>query len=130
MLESRRYRLAKWMRWLARVIGLIAATMCLVILIGEAVVEDWEATNQADMIAGILIGVFGAIALAGCIISWWRERLAVILLVLTAIGFGIHISIYAGRNHFIAWLMVGFPYLVAAGLLFYSWRLSRQLRIH
>jgi len=104
--------------------------MCLVVLIGEGVIEDWEAINQADMIAGILIGVFGAIALAGCIISWWRERLAGILLILTAIGFGIHIGIYAGRNHFIAWLMVGFPYLVAATLLFYSWWLSRQLRIH
>jgi len=130
MSDSKQYRLAKWLRWSARVIGLIAATMCLVVLIGEGVIEDWEAINQADMIAGILIGVFGAIALAGCIISWWRERLAGILLILTAIGFGIHIGIYAGRNHFIAWLMVGFPYLVAAALLFYSWWLSRQLRIH
>ena len=74
--------------------------------------------------AGILIGVLGIIGLTGCIVSWWREELAAILLVLTAVGFGIHIGIYAGRNHFLAWLMLGFPYLVAAMLLFYSWRLG------
>jgi len=122
-------KIAKRMRWAARVIGLLAATLCLVMLIGEAVAqvvtEGWKAIN-ADIVAGILIGVLGAIGLAGCIVSWWRERLAAILLVLTAVGFGIHIGIFAGRNHFLAWLIVGFPYLIAAVLLFYSWRLSRQ----
>jgi len=103
--------------------------MCLMMLIISATVEvlaeGWEAIN-ADIVAGILIGVLGAIGLAGCIVSWWRERVAGILLVLTAIGFGIHIGLVAERNHFLAWLMVGFPYLVAAVLLFYSWRLSRK----
>ena len=130
MLGSKQHRLAKRMRWAGRVIGLLAAAVCLMMLIGEAIVgvlaEGREAINQADMVAGILIGVLGVIGLAGCIVSWWRERLAAILLVLTAVGFGIHIGICAGRNHFLAWLMVGFPYLVAAVLLFYSWRLSRK----
>ncbi len=59
--------------------------------VAEVVTEGWKAIN-ADIVAGILIGILGAIGLADCIVSWWRERLAAILLVLTAVGFGIHIG--------------------------------------
>jgi len=114
------------MRWAARVIGLLAAGFFLAMLIGSAVAEVLTEGLEPITIEGILIGVLGALGLAGCIVSWWRERLAGILLVLTAAGFGIHIGLCAGHNHFLAWLMVGFPYLVAAVLLFYSWRLSRK----
>ena len=98
-------------------------------LIGETVTEvlaeGWKPID-ADIVAGILIGVLGLIGLAGCIVSWWRGRLASLLLFLTAVGFGIHIGIYAGRNHFLAWLMVGFPYLIASVLLFVSLQFSQR----
>ena len=126
MSGSEQYRLAKRMRWSARIIGLLAAAMCLIMLLGEAVAESWEVTNQTDIIQGSLIGVLGVIGLAGCIISWWRERLSSLLLALTAAGFGIHIGLCAGRNHFLAWLMIGFPYLIASVLLLNSWLLSRK----
>ena len=130
MLGSKQYRLAKRMRWAARIIGLLAAGLCLFMLIGSTVAEvltgAWETTSQTDIIQGSLIGVLGAIGLGGSIVSWWRERLASILLVLTAIGFGVHIGICAGRNHFLVWLMMGFPYLIASVLLFNSWLLSRK----
>ena len=130
MLESKQYRLAKRMRWAARVIGLLAAGVCLLMLIGstvaEVLAEGWKPIN-ADIVVGILIGVLGAIGLAGCIMSWWRERLASILLVLTAIGFGVHIGLFAGRNHFLVWLMMGLPYLIASVLLFNSWQLSKKI---
>ena len=130
MPESNQHRLAKRMRWAARVIGLLAAGVCLLMLIGSAIAEvltgAWETTSQADIIQGSLIGVLGVIGLAGCIVSWWRERFASILLALTAAGFGIHIGLCAGRNHFLAWLMVGFPYLIASVLLFNSWLLSKK----
>ena len=130
MLEGKQYRLAKRMRWAARIIGLLAAGLCLFMMIGSTVAEvltgAWETTSQTDIIQGSLIGVLGAIALAGCIVSWWRERLASILLVLTAVGFGIHIGLVAGRNHFLVWLIMGFPYLIASVLLLNSWLLSRK----
>ncbi len=130
MLESKQYRLAKRMRWAARIIGLLAAGVCLLMLIGstvaEVLAEGWKPIN-ADIVVGILIGVLGAIGLAGCIMSWWRERLASILLVLTAIGFGVHIGLFAGRNHFLVWLMMGLPYLIASVLLFNSWQLSKKI---
>jgi hypothetical protein len=96
------------------------------ILIGEGIAEGWDIAARADMIAGILIGVLGVIGLSGCIISWWRERLAAILLFLTAVGFGIHIGVYAGQNHFLVWSTIGFPYLLAAVLLISSRWLSKE----
>ena len=119
---SKQDRLAKRMRWAARVIGLIAAVFLVTMLIGAAVVEGVEPVD----IAGITLGLLATVALVGCISSWWWERLAAILLISTAIGFAIHIGIFAGRNHFLAWSMVGLPYLIAGVLLFASRRLSTR----
>ncbi len=126
-MESKQYLLAKRMRWTGRVIGLFTAGFFLAFLIGEAIsevlAEDWEATIGVE---GILLGILVAIALAGCIISWWRQRIGGILLILASIGLGIHIGIIAPRNHFLVWLMLGLPYLIAGGLLLYAWWLERK----
>jgi len=130
MVGSTQRGAAKGMRWAARAIGLLAAALILLMVIasaiGEAVTEGWGAGNQAELIQGALIGVLGALGLAGCIVSWWRLRLGGILLVLTSVGFAIHIGLLAGHSHFLAWSMLGLPYLVAAALLFVSWRLSAE----
>ena len=126
-MESKQYLLVKRMRWTGRVIGLFTAGFFLAFFIGEAIsevlAEDWEATIGVE---GILLGILVAIALAGCIISWWRQRLGGILLILASIGLGIHIGIIAPRNHFFVWLIMGLPYLIAGGLLLYAWWLERK----
>ncbi len=126
-MESKQYLLAKRMRLTGRIIGLFTAGFFLAFLIGEAIsevlAEDWEATIGVE---GILLGILVAIALAGCIISWWRQRIGGILLILASIGLGIHIGIIAPRNHFLVWLVLGFPYLIAGGLLLYAWWLERK----
>lgn len=126
MSDSKQYRLARRIRLTGRVIGLVAAGFSLVFLVAQAIGGAITEDSTGDVIAGILLAILIAIALAGCILSWWRERLAAILLVLVAIGLGIHIGIYAGRNHFLAWSMIGLPYLAAGGLLFYAWWLERK----
>ncbi|MDD4876086.1 MAG: hypothetical protein PHQ86_02995 [Dehalococcoidales bacterium] len=122
-------RLAKRIKLAGRVIGLCAVVFFLSIFVGEAIfeilAEDWEIT--AVSIEGILIGVLGLIALIGCILSWWRERLASILLISTAVGFGIHIAIFAERNYLLTWLIIGLPYLISGGLLYVSWQLSKEI---
>ena len=125
-MENRRYRLARRMRFTGRVIGLVAAGFFLAFMIGEAIGEALKGLGPIMEIEGILLGILIVIALAGGILSWWREQLAGILLILASIGLGIHIGVCAGRNHFLAWLMVGFPYLVAGGLLLYAWWLERK----
>ncbi|MFH1662348.1 MAG: hypothetical protein ABH934_00245 [Chloroflexota bacterium] len=126
MPDSKQYRLARRARLTGRVIGLVAAGFSLVFLVAEVIGGAMAEDSAGDVIAGVLLAILVAIALAGCILSWWRERLAAILLVLVAIGLGIHIGVYAGRNHFLAWSMVGLPYLAAGGLLLYAWWLEKK----
>lgn len=125
-MESKQHLLAKIMRRTGRIIGLVAAVFFLVILVGEAIGETLSEGGELIETAGVLLAALSAVALAGCILSWWRERLAGILLVLVSIGLGIHIGAFAGRNHFLAWSMVGLPYLIAGGLLLSAWWLERK----
>ena len=102
MTDDKQYNLAAAMGFIGRVIGFTAALFMMVMLIGGAFAETGPMKT-----AGILLAIIGAAALAGCILSFWRERLAIVLLLLVTIGLGIHIGVYAGRNHFVTWLVLG-----------------------
>ena len=121
MIEGRQNRRTKRMRLAARIIALGAAGLFLVALIGSAFAEDEPITTE-----GMLLIIIVGIALAGGIVSWWRERLAGILLVVAALAMGAHIAAYAGRNQILVWLAMGFPYLIAGGLFLKCWRDSRE----
>ena len=121
-MESKQYYLAKWLRWAGRVIGLVAAVFYLVMLVTPAIFDLLAGDGEA---VSILLAVLVGVALAGAILSWWREWPGGILLVLASIGLGILIAVYAGRDHVLAWFRLGLPYLVAAILLFTSRRLAR-----
>lgn len=122
---NNRIRLAKRMRWTARVIGLCVAGFFLTFLIGDAItsilIEGLPPVTREVMVEVIPMGVLGGIALAGGIVSWRRERLASILLIAAAIGVGILIEVPAQVR-----LMFGLPYLIAGVLLLTSWWLSRK----
>lgn len=119
-------RKARIMTLAGQIIGLIVAIFMAIMVIGSAAGEIIEDEPLPFDVEGVTLGIITIVALAGCIISWWRERLAGILLILVAIGLAIHIGICAGRNHVLAWITLGLPYLIAGGLLFGSWRLSRN----
>ena len=122
-----RHSLARLMGWAGRIIGLVAALFFLTVIIGEAIGEAISDDTGTLTTAGALLAALSGLALVSCVLSWWRERLAGILLVLIAIALGIHISLYAGQNHFLVWLAIGFPYLLAGGLLIFSaWWLERK----
>jgi len=112
------------MRLAGRIIALVITVIGGVMLIGGAIQEGLEASTTDG---GVQLGIIGAFALAGCILSWWRVRAAGILLVAVAAALGAHIGVFAGRNHLLVWSMLGLPYLVAGILLLNSWRLSREL---
>lgn len=125
MLE-RNQRLARRMTWIARIVGLVTAMFLAIMVIGSAAGEIINDEPIPFDVEGVTLGVITVVALTGCIISWWQERLAGTLLVLAAIGLAVHIGISAGRNHVLAWTMLGLPYLIAGMLFFGSWRLSRN----
>ncbi|MBA7698462.1 hypothetical protein ES703_107139 [subsurface metagenome] len=128
--RASRQRTAKRMRWVGRIICLVITIFGATMLIGEAVSEILSHGFITTSMAGSLLVLIGIIALAGCILSWWKDLLASIMLVITSAGLGVHIGIFAGHNHFLAWLMLGLPYLIAGLSLFYAWRLSRPVEGH
>ena len=121
MLENRDNRLTRRTRWAARVIGTIAAVFLVGMLIASAISEG---IGPITVEIGTLV-LLGMLSLSGCIASWWRDMPAGILLILTAVGLGVHIGCFAGHNHVLAWSIIGLPYLVAGILILNSWRLSR-----
>jgi hypothetical protein len=124
MLESERYRLARLSRWAARAIGTIAAVFFVLMLIGSALSEGLGPVTTESVTLVLLV----AVALAGCAVSWWRDMTAGVLLILTSIGFAVHIGCFAGHGHALAWSIIGLPYLVAGVLILSAWWLSRQNR--
>ena len=123
-------RSAKVIVWTGRVIGLIAAISWLLAISASAAYDitndGWQETTGQDIVQGALIAVIAAIALTGCIFSWWRPRFSALLLVIASAGMGTHIALIAGRNHFLAWSASGLPYLIAGVLFFGSWWVNRR----
>jgi hypothetical protein len=120
------------MRLAARIIGFGITVFGGIMLIGEAVGEftqkGWAVITEATPSdPGVLLVIIGAVALAGCILSFWRERASGIMLVAVAGALAAHIANFAGRNHLLVWSMLGLPYLVAGVLFLNSWRLSQEL---
>jgi len=133
VVQSERYRLARRLKLAGRGIGFVAIGFGGTMLIGEAVGEyfgeGWAVITEATPTdPGVLLAIIGAVALAGCIASWWKEQPAGILLVSAAAAFGVHIANFAARNQMLVWAAVGLPYLVAGVLFLNSWRISRELR--
>jgi len=115
-------------RLAARIIGFGAIGFHVSMSVGwlykEVVAKGLAAITIVEWVPG---GVLGGVVLAGCILSFWRERAAGIMLVSAAVVSGI-LNIVAGGDHqLMVWLIVVLPYLVAGILFLNSWRLSRQL---
>ena len=117
-------KLTNFLRWTGRIIASIAAIWFVVIFIGSAITAITEGADPITIETGTLV-FLGVIAVAGGILSWWKDAMSGILLFLTSVGLGIHISCYAGHNHVFAWVLIGLPYLIASILMVSSWRLSK-----
>lgn len=123
-------RSAKVTLWTGRIIALLVSIFWL-LAISAGTAHDVTTDNGlelsgSDVVQGALIAVIAAIALAGCIFSWWRLRLSALLLIIASAGMGIHIAFNAGRNHFFAWTVSGLPFLIAGALFLGSWWVSRR----
>ncbi len=130
MSTAKRQRIAKRTRWAARIIGLIFIAFFLLMLIGETITSI-QAEGFEFEVESLLVVVPLLIALAGYIISWWRERVGGSLLILVSIVFGILPPIAAQPSWSTSealqgWLILGLPFLVAGVLFLISSWLSRK----
>ncbi len=107
----------------ARVIGFVAAGFFLSLIVGELRKQGGQITTLEAGVAGMSAGI----ALAGCIVSFWQERLAGILLVSASAVWGIVQYTVVGIHDSTIWAVYGMPYLIAGLLFFRSWWLSGEI---
>jgi len=124
--DANRQLLTKRMRWAGRIICLVITVFGGIMLVGEATSEFLSQGFVSTPIEATLLVLIGMVALAGCVLSWRKDLPVGILLVITSAGLGIHIGIFAGRNHFMVWSVLGLPHLIAGLLLLCAWQLSRH----
>jgi len=119
---------AKRMRLAGQIIGLVTVGFVLTFLIGETAMEFQIEGMAAITAEVVIIGVISGIALAGCILSWWRLHPAGILLIVAAVlqGTGIPPLPALIPQDARVWAIVGLPYLVAGVLFINAWRLSKK----
>ena len=130
MSTTKQQRIQKRIRWTARIIGLVTIAFFLIFLIGETVMSIQAEGLKFD-VESLFIVVPTVIALAGYIVSWWREQVGGSLLILVSIAFGILPSINAQPSWSVlqtlqGWLMLGSPFLITGVLFPISSWLSRK----
>ena len=115
-----RQNLAKGMRWVARLIGLgITAFFFLALFISLM----WRNIGGSDILALASLGI----GLVGWIVSWWREWLAGVLMILACLVLGSGLGLSGQwRVSDMDWSRLGLPYLVAGVLFLLSWWLSSK----
>ena len=129
LVERRQYRVTRGMTVAARVIGIGTVGFVLTFLIGETSAEYLAKGWAAVTVEAVIVGVITGIALAGCIVSWGKQRAAGVMLIVSAFLTATNMPPLQPLipNNVRVWLIVGLPYLVAGTLFLNSWRLSRGL---
>ena len=129
-MKDDKHRMAKRMKLAGRIIGLGTVGFVLTFLIGETAMEFRVVGMAAISAEVVIMGVISGIALAGCILSWWRLHPAGILLIVGAVlqGTGIPPLPALIPQDARVWAILGLPYLVSGLLFLNSWRLSREVK--
>ena len=133
MSATKRQLTAKRIRWAARIITLVITVLFLWFLIGETIMSIQE-EGFKFYAESLFIVVPTAIAVSGCIVSWWRERVGGSLLILASIAFGIFPSVSAEQHQvpwsmldaLLNWLMLGSEFLIVGILFLMSSWLSQK----
>ena len=124
MSATKQRRLTTGLKWVARVFGLAGIAFYLGLLWGSGM------SNQDWMVVGgqITFAIGIALTVVGLVISWWKMRLAGVLLALSFVT-PLCLVIYSATKHIDSSpLIFGLPSLLAGGLFLLSWRLSEKTR--
>jgi len=114
---------AKWMHWIARVIGSLVGALYLFIGVASAFDDrtpwSWESTVLTVLVATAVLGIA---------VAWWRKGIGGAIVTADAIVFGVFAYITARFNKASAMLVSGGPLLVAGVLFLVSWWVSSALQ--
>jgi len=113
---------AKWLRWIARLAGVLMTASWVFSGIASAAVgphEPW--TIESTMMV-----IFIVTLTAGVILGWWRAGVGSTILLVCGVAFCIFAYFSAGHHKGFAMLVSGVPVLVCGLLFLASWRWSAK----
>jgi hypothetical protein len=114
-------RSVKILRWLARGVGTLIASMWLFIVIMSILTESTELDTESTIMT---ILIFSSIF--GVIVAWFRELEGGIILLVVAIAHSVFAFIVAGRNKSLAMLISGGPFFVIGSVFIATWWRSER----
>lgn len=114
-------RSPKILRWLARGLGTLMASLWLFIVVMSIFTESTELDTESTIMA---ILIFSSIF--GVLVAWFRELEGGILLLIVAIAHSTFAFIVAGRNKGLAMLISGGPFFVIGSLFIATWWRSKR----
>jgi hypothetical protein len=112
-------RAARWLCWLARLWGTLAAAFWLFVWVLAGIGGDAPWTAESSVLAALVIA-----STLGVIVGWWRADLGGMVLVIVAVAHAVFAFLIAENSQGFAMLISGGPFLVAGALFLLCWRYS------
>lgn len=103
----------RWIRWIARGVGLIASIYWSVPIIGGLISDNKEDFSLEGFILVVLIFLI----ILGFILAWFEKRIGGSIMVIGSIALCVFAYLTAGHNKALAVLSSGIPFLLS-GVLF------------
>ena len=111
------------MRLAARVVGVVAVALWIMIFVGGLLAENSEPLT----VESYLMIALSAAGTVGIVWAFVAERIGAIITLIVGVAFSIFALATAGQNAWIAVLFAGGPFLVAGALFLGSWQLRRRM---
>lgn len=109
-------------KWMARLIGLTASLMWLTMIGADLVVEGILPLEPEGIILGVLI----LAAVSGVATAFINDDVGGSITLVSGIALSVFALVTAGRNHWLAVLVSGAPFMVAGALFLIGAHMSRD----
>lgn len=108
--------------WAARIIGLAATLMWTFVLVASAIDEGIDGfQGEGAILAGLIL-----IAVTGVLTAFFNEEFGGTFTLVAGIALSVFAVVSAGRNHWLAVIVSGVPFVVAGVLFLIGARIQRN----
>jgi len=102
----------RWIRWIARGVGLIASIYWSVPIIGGLISDKGDFSLE-----GLVLSMLIILIILGFILAWFEKRVGASIMVIDSVALCVFAYLTAGHHKLLAVLFSGSPFLLS-GILF------------
>jgi hypothetical protein len=114
-MEDNTRALPTFLHWFSWALAGTASLLFIIFLIGEGIPDILKGTHK-DL---IFLLPFLMMAITGCIISFFKQKLGAVLMVIGGVGMIVITYLQGGSAQFGMMVVYGFPYIFPGGVLLY-----------